>query len=148
MSVIAAEAVTGMDIEPKFEPECSPVGGDVPPDSQPLPDGQEAAVPPAHVIVYPMGSRLEVGERITPQGPTIYLALSAPDCQPSWTFSIDPISKQPLISLWSPSEGYQLFPMDKVMRAISNVGHPLHRPKNDCTTNPASDVTSPPFMGG
>ena len=69
--------------------------------------------PPYHLMEYPHGGRIAMGESVTPDGPTVYLALYAPEAPlPSLIFWIDPLSHQPMISV-KEGEGQRSYPIDK-----------------------------------
>ena len=37
--------------------------------------------------------------------------------RPSLAFMVDPVSSQPLLVVYGPSEGHRLYPLDKVVRS-------------------------------
>jgi hypothetical protein len=74
-------------------------------------------------ITFAGGSSITMGEFMVEGKPTASLSLSAPGQQPSLIFYVDPISFQPMLILYSCSDGYRTYPLDKVMANIPRL-HP------------------------
>jgi hypothetical protein len=85
------------------------------------PDHKGGFLPPIDPVaftIYPLGSKIEMGEMVTPDGPTPFISLASPGQPPSLMFHVDPISHQPMITLRMTPERSQSFPLDKLVASI------------------------------
>lgn len=79
---------------------------------------ESLAAPPSMAWSYPLGSKIEMGERVTHDGPTTYIALTAAGMDmPSLILWVDPVSFQPMLTVYNRSTGHVSYPLDKVIRS-------------------------------
>ncbi len=80
-------------------------------------------MPPNYEFEFPAGGKVVMGEEATPDGPRLYLSMTAAGAsEPSISFWVDPVSFQPMLTFRSGVEGLRTVPLDKLIGGLRNAG--------------------------